>query len=138
MANRNPNPETQRTEQGILNKSYDKDFDVLAVEMLGYDATHNAVTRIQADSVSGLLSVEPYNYNGSSTPTPTVSKEVATKVQTSGNITYVGKAAPGTAQSAATWQAKSIDTSSGVVVLWADGNAAFDNVATDLSSLTYS
>jgi len=38
----------------------------------------------------------------------------------------------------AAWQARKIDTSSGVVITWADGDANFDNVATDLTSLSYS
>lgn len=61
----------------------------------------------------------------------------ATKITVSGSITYVGLAAVGTAQSTAAWQCKKIDETSGVVITWADSNANFDNVATDLTSLTY-
>lgn len=64
--------------------------------------------------------------------------DYAIKVTTSGTTTYVGRAAVGSAQSSAVWQAQKIDESSGTVVTWADGNANFDNVATDLTSLSYS
>ena len=62
----------------------------------------------------------------------------AVKITISGNITYVGKAAVGTAQGTAAWQCQKIDESSGTVITWADGNSNFDNVATDLTALTYS
>ena len=62
----------------------------------------------------------------------------ATKITTSGLITYVATAAPGTAQSSAAWQVKKIDETSGMVITWADGDANFDNVATDLAALSYS
>lgn len=63
---------------------------------------------------------------------------MALKVTVSGSVTYVGTSLPGTAQSAALWQAQSIDTTTGVIIKWADGNPSFDNVATDLTTLTYS
>jgi hypothetical protein len=65
-------------------------------------------------------------------------KELATKITQVGTITYIGKAPIGTAQATAGWQAKKIDTTTGVVITWADGNANYDNVATDLTLLSYS
>jgi hypothetical protein len=66
--------------------------------------------------------------------------EYATKVTIDGQITYVGIAAPGTLESEAKWQCKMIDSSVAgtTAVTWADGNANFDNIATDLTGLTYS
>ena len=53
--------------------------------------------------------------------------------------TYVGKATVGSLQSEAVWQAKRIlDDGENLVVTWANGDTNFDNVATDLSALTYS
>jgi len=63
---------------------------------------------------------------------------MAVKVTVSGSVTYVGVAAPGSAQSSAVWQCKKVDETTGTVVTWADSNANFDNVATDLTALTYS
>ena len=68
----------------------------------------------------------------------TLAANYATKVTVSGLVTYVGKAAIGSAQASAVWQAKKIDETTGVVITFADGNASFDNVATDLTSLSYS
>lgn len=67
-----------------------------------------------------------------------VAECMATKVTVSGNYTYVAVSAPGTAQSSALWQVQKVDTTTGTVITWADGNANFDNVATDLTALTYS
>lgn len=61
------------------------------------------------------------------------------KMTVDGDITYIGYAAPGTATTAAQWQAIKIDETGGNMrMTWADGNAAFDNVVTDLTALTYS
>lgn len=34
------NNETEKTEQEILNNSYDRDFDILAAQMIGFDGTN--------------------------------------------------------------------------------------------------
>lgn len=62
---------------------------------------------------------------------------LATKITESGDITYVAKAAIGASQSSAVWQAMKIDETTGLVVTWADGNANFDNIASNLAALTY-
>jgi len=64
--------------------------------------------------------------------------QYATKITVSGTDTYIGFANPGTAQSDAKWRAMRIDESSGTVITYADGDANFDNVATDLTALSYS
>lgn len=112
MASIKQSKDTEFPEQAILNRSYDPVTSVLATEGLGYDGTSN--------------------------PQRLVSKEVAIKVTTSGNVTYVAKAAAGSSQASAVWQAKSIDSTSGVVVTWANGSPSFSNVATDLTALIYS
>lgn len=63
---------------------------------------------------------------------------VAQKITTVGTITYIAIARPGTSQSSLYWQVKRIDTTTDVVITWADGDANFDNVATDLTALIYS
>jgi hypothetical protein len=67
---------------------------------------------------------------------PTEDGAYATKVTTGGGYTYIGEASPGTAQATAAWRCQRIDASG--TTTWADGNAAFDNVATDLTALSYS
>lgn len=58
--------------------------------------------------------------------------------EASGTVTYLGNALCGTATSAAAWQIKKIDSSSGVAITFADGDPQFNNVWSDRASLTYS
>lgn len=106
-----PLAQTKYSEQNIANTSFDEDFGVQTTETLGYDGI--SLQRTIADSM-------------------------ALKITVSGTVTYVGIAKPGTAQSTAKWQCKKIDTTTGVVITWADGDADFDNSSTDLTILTYS
>lgn len=62
----------------------------------------------------------------------------ATKITPVGSVTYIAYAVPGTPQASALWQARKVDQTSGTVITWADGNANYDNVATDLTALSYS
>jgi hypothetical protein len=73
-------------------------------------------------------------------PVSVVSGFFAVKLTVSGSYTYVGKAVVGSAQASAAWQAFRIDESvtDNLVITWADGDSSFDNVATDLTSLSYS
>ncbi len=56
------------------------------------------------------------------------------------SITYIGKAVPGTATSAASWQIQKLDESStpDFSLKWADGDGNFDNVWDNRASLSYS
>lgn len=51
--------------------------------------------------------------------------------------TYIGQADPGTLESESAWQIKRM-TNSNNTILFADGNANFDNVWTNRASLSYS
>lgn len=66
------------------------------------------------------------------------SVKYTTRLVVAGDLTYVGKATIGTATSAASWQVQRIDEASGTIILWADGNANFDNVWDNYDSLDYS
>ncbi len=61
---------------------------------------------------------------------------LAVKITQSGGFTYIGESLPGTAEATASWRAQRI-SSSGTTV-WADGDSDFNNVATDLTGLSYS
>jgi hypothetical protein len=56
------------------------------------------------------------------------------------SLTYIGEALPGTATSASTWRIKRMDESASpdLEILWADGDANFDNVWDDRAILSYS
>lgn len=114
MANPNRNNESPiaRTMQKIQNWSFDAVFKVLAFIGLEFDGS--ALKRKQSDLV-------------------------AQKITESGSFTYIAVAPAGTSQSSASWQVKCIEVSgSDTIITWADGNTDFDNVATDLTSLSYS
>lgn len=50
---------------------------------------------------------------------------------------YVGEAAISSSTANPVWRIKRINTTSGVIVEWADGNYNFDNVWDNRASLTY-
>ena len=56
-----------------------------------------------------------------------------------GGTTYVGEAIPSTLTSAALWRIKRlVETGPDIEILWADGDANFNNVWDDRVSLSYS
>jgi hypothetical protein len=55
----------------------------------------------------------------------------------SSTITYIGKALPGTATSAANWKISRIDTTTGVRIMYA-GNSTYTQIWDNRASLTYS
>lgn len=97
--------------QHILNQSFDRESQVLVSEGVGFDGQN--VQKLNADNL-------------------------ALKITVVGSVTYIAKAAPGTLEATDRWQCKKIDETSGTVVTWADGDSNYDNVATDLTALTYS
>jgi len=111
MAITKSTPTIKNSVQNNIGSSFDEDFGVLATEGLGYDGVN--LQRLGADNM-------------------------AVKITVSGTDKYVGLAKPGTAQATAKWQVMKIDTASGTVITWADGDSDFDNVATDLPVLSYS
>lgn len=54
------------------------------------------------------------------------------------NYIYVGQADPGSLESDPVWRIKRLNTSSGLQGSWADGDALFNNVWDDRTTLTYS
>lgn len=84
--------------------------------------------------LGGISTGEPYKsvYD--------LSNSVAEKITKSGTVAYYAMARPGSSQSSAVWQVKKVDATdpNNVTTTWADGNINFDNVATDLTALSYS
>ena len=62
----------------------------------------------------------------------------AIKITVDGTDTYVAYAPPGTAEATDGWKAMRLDTSDGLKITYAGGTVKFNNVATDLTALTYS
>jgi hypothetical protein len=53
------------------------------------------------------------------------------------NTAYLGLAAIDSNISQPVWQIKKLDFTTGVIMLWADGNSNFDNVWNDRATITY-
>lgn len=105
-------PKIEKSVQEIENLSFDTEYNVKVIETLGFDGQS-----LQRQNALNL----------------------ATKITVVGDITYIGFAPCGTAESEAKWQCKKILTSGGTTTItWADGDSNFNNVATDLTALTYS
>ena len=78
----------------------------------------------------GISTGQPYKF--------TDNLRYAIKMTTVGNYFYIAYANPGTAEATASWQCMRLDTSAGLKMEFADGDVLFDNVASDLTALTYS
>ena len=96
------------SEQTLLKRSIDDEFEILAVELLGYDG--NSLVRQAAD-------------------------EQQIKSVQSGDYYYFCFAPVGTAEATAAWKCFRVDSIGKKV--YADGNADYDNAASDPSALTY-
>ncbi len=151
VANTRINPATQETVSSLL-KTSDLTFDTGSLQVkvtslpdssfsdsggVAKRGLVNAARNVQVDVVTSALPSSA----STETTLQTISfggKKYALRLTTVGSIDYVGEADTGTATSSALWRAKKVDNTSGIIITWADGNANFDNVATDLTTLTYS
>jgi hypothetical protein len=100
------------------------------------DGTHTAGV-----TVAGELKVLSTGQATETTLT-TIKTETATQYatrvdQATSTVMYVGKAAIGSLTSGAVWRVKKVDTTSGIVITWADGNSNFDNIWDNRAILTY-
>ena len=107
-------PYTFKSEQSVLNNSYDELFQILAFMNVEWDGG-NGLFRKQSSNVAMRLDNT-----------------------TTANTIYIGKAPIGSVTSGAVWQIFKLDTSSGLIKTWADGDSAFDNVWNNRASLSYS
>jgi hypothetical protein len=98
-------------------------------------ANNSTIEYAETAKINGVVGKKVFNIDSTGN---ILDGNNAVKVTIVGSITYVGMASPGTLQASALWQCKKVDGTSGTVVTWADGNANFDNIATDLTSLSYS
>lgn len=74
--------------------------------------------------------------NPATAPVPvTSSAPMAQIIYEDGAVLYICKAAIGAVASDPVWQVQKVDTTSGVIITWADGDDDFDNLATDLNTV---
>lgn len=120
MPNRQSAPETELSEQAILNNSFDRVFKVLAFELLGKNGS--TLQTIGTD-LRGSLDVQgafQFNQNSSNAA-----------------ILYTGEAVIGASTASPVWRICKIDTSNGVNIKYADGDEEFNNIYDNRESLTY-
>lgn len=93
--------------------------------------------QLESIDVGTRLKVQfPSSFEVSNIASTPVETTYATKITVSGTDTYVGEAAPGSAQASATWRIQKIDNDGNVT--WKNGSAAFGNTATDLTTGDFS
>lgn len=98
-------------------------IDVLITNPLGQTTSAASISVVLASDQSAIP-VESTQYK--------VQLEEA-----SATITYVGQALPGTANAAATWRIKRLDSAVGLIVSWADSVSTFTKVWNDRATYTY-
>ena len=153
-ANTRINPATEETVNSLLKPS-DLTFDTGALSVK-VTAVSGAGSSSYSDSggvvKSGLVDVDRHVQvdvlssalpasASTETTLQTISfggTQFALRLATVGDVDYVGEASIGTATSAASWRIKKVDSTSGTIITWADGNASFDNIWDNRTSLTYS
>ena len=64
--------------------------------------------------------------------------DYAIKITESGSYTYIAFAPPGSDEADAVWKVMRLDDSSGLRITHADGDVLFNNIATNLTALSYS
>lgn len=71
---------------------------------------------------------------------PTVDTPLAVRIDntSTANTTYVGKAIVGSTTASAVWQVSKLDTTTGMIKTWADGDALFNNIWDNRTIITYS
>lgn len=125
----------------------DDDWGGIILWDIYYDNTFNCVIGINlAGEVTAITGCENITTTTTTTTPPITTTTTTTlssilyttRLEEVGVLTYVGDALAGSSESSAVWRIKRIDETSGVVVLWADGNDNFDNVWTDYLTLIYS
>ena len=87
----------------------------------------NVVDMSEHGRAGGVSTGQPFKF------TDTVNYEI--KLIEDGSYTYIAYANPGTAEADAAWKVMRLDSTTGLKVTFADNDAEFDNVATDLPAL---
>lgn len=95
------------------------------------------------DSLVGMLKWNPasgkwFVWDGEITGSvSSASEPYAIRMDDGATYLYVGKAVPGSATASAVWQIQRI-TQADTTVVWADGDASFNNVWDNHAALSYS
>lgn len=101
---------------------------------------NSAAIKAAVETIDNAISGSEMQVDVITMPTVTVTDTAyATRIdEASDTVTYIGDATIGSAAGASAWRIKKVDTSSGTVITFADGNGNFDNVWNDRAGLSYS
>jgi hypothetical protein len=121
MANpeRQNKPDIEKTDQEVLNKSFDREYNVLAVEALVFNPETGAMDRMTQPGA-----------------TVTTAYETVFDDTTEAGSVYLGKAVPGTTYSAASWQIKKFDGTTKATT-YADDVTTFTKTWNSRTGYTY-
>ena len=109
---------TKYTSQYIDNMSFDPDFNVTSVEVVGEDATAGVLRRVK---VGPTGEIEDTNYT--------------LRIYSSGTDTYIAEALAGSSTASAVWRVQKVDSSGNI--LFADGDTKFNNIADNYLTISY-
>jgi hypothetical protein len=98
-------------------------------DSLSWVAMTQPVVKTDSLTVAGSMSVSNFP---SAFPE---SAPMALQLYEDGSVLYLCKAVLGSGLSDAVWQIAKIDTSTGVAKQWCDGDALYNNTATDLATV---
>jgi hypothetical protein len=98
-------------------------------EHIGPNTTGDTV---QAKRIASYETLDGVNWVRQGTKTATRIDDSATP------IIYIGKAPIASATSAAVWQITRLDTTAGLIKMWASGTASFTQIWDNRASLSYS
>jgi len=136
--------DVKNTEQHIQNKSYDQEFEVTAIEMLGHDPASSVLRRISTSQRGSKapMSVEILDASGNQITSfgggAALSDYMTNDVdEATSTLTYVGKE-----DGDGNWAIQKIDESSGTSITYAtvtnnSGTTSYSTAWTNRASLTY-
>jgi hypothetical protein len=114
---RNAQPDIHRSEQGVLNRSFDEEFQLLTVEALVYNTETGMMDRMTQPGV-------------------TVTPQYDSIVDVQTDYIYSGEALPGTLSSVAEWRI-SRTTKATLETRWADSVTTFTKIWDSRTGYTY-
>lgn len=98
-------------------------------------ANNSTIEYAENAEISGVSGKKIFNVDSTGN---LIDETMASMIIVSDPYTYIAYAAAGSSQSDSVWRVKRIESSGqNKIITWADGDAKFDNSATDLTSLSY-
>lgn len=123
------------------NNSLDTHNYIWNTNTLAWEAATGSLTGGNTVSVNNFPSSYQVTVQNTSLNVVSTTPALSVQMYEDGSNIYVCSAVMGSSLSSSVWQIKKVDTTSGVRIQWANGNALYNNKATDLATvkdITYS